>query len=250
MIETPTFAIILPAAGSGTRFGGGDKLLMDIAGQSVLQRSVSLFSRRPNVSLIVIVTAPDRIEIYRKHLSLFTIHHSPLSFIAGGRERWESVLMGLRFAAGAKSAPAFVAVHDAARPLTPAAVIDEAFRVSQEKGAALPCVPEPATLKRAAADGSVLETVDRRGLFQAQTPQCFALAPLLAGYEKLLATSDLNNITDDAQIFERMGEAAAGGRGTGKKVPITPGDPLNIKITTHGDLALARAIIAATEPVA
>ena len=249
MIQTPSFAIVLPAAGSGTRFGGGDKLLMDIAGQSVLQRSVALFSNRPNVALIVIVTSPDRFTLYEHHLRpLLPENRSPaLAFVAGGRERWESVLFGLRFAAGTTPAPAFVAVHDAARPLTPAAVIDEAFRVAREKGAALPCIAEPATLKRADAQGAVLETVDRRGLFQAQTPQCFILAPLLAGYEKLLAAEKLHHtdsggqLTDDAQIFERMG-------GGGQKVPITSGDPINIKITTPGDLALARAIVASQNP--
>ncbi|MCL2646553.1 MAG: 2-C-methyl-D-erythritol 4-phosphate cytidylyltransferase [Phycisphaerales bacterium] len=227
----PTFGVVLPAAGSGTRFGSGDKLLMDLAGQTVLERSLALFVSRENVQKIVIVTSPDRFEPYRRQLPAM-IASERLAFVAGGRERWESVLFGLRHLAQLKNPPTFVAVHDAARPLTPPSVIDQAFRTTESHGAALPCVAEPATLKKTAPDNSVSETVDRRGLFQAQTPQCFGLAKLLSGYETLLAAGQIADVTDDAQVFERIGE----------RVIITPGDSLNMKITTAGDLALARAI--------
>jgi len=232
MNTNPTFGVVLPAAGSGARFGGGDKLLMDLAGRTVLERSVALFAARENVRKIVIVTAPNRFEPYRRQLAAM-IEPERLAFVAGGRERWESVFFGLRHLAAMENSPDFAAVHDAARPLTPANVIDQAFRTTELHGAALPCVAEPATLKKAASDNSVSETVDRRGLFQAQTPQCFGLMKLLAGYEKLCAAGQIADVTDDAQVFERIGE----------RVIITPGDSLNMKITTAGDLALARAII-------
>ena len=80
------FGVVLPAAGSGNRFGGGDKLLMDIGGRSVLQRSVALFCERPEVALIVIVTTPDRFDPYREALRLL-VPESRMAFIAGGRER-------------------------------------------------------------------------------------------------------------------------------------------------------------------
>ena len=99
-------------------------------------------------------------------------------------------------------------------------------------GGALPCVPEPATLKRQNAEGNVAETIDRRGLYQAQTPQCFDLARLLTGYEALQKQGALADLTDDAQVFERMGWPVA----------ITQGSLLNLKITTPADLALARAL--------
>jgi len=184
------------------------------------------------------VTGAERFDGYRQHLAKM-IDMEKLAFVAGGRERWESVLFGLRFLAeggggvgDVGGAPRFVAVHDAARPLTPAAVIEEAFRVTAERGAALPCVAEPATLKRRGADGAVSETVSRANLFQAQTPQCFDFAKLLAGYEALLKEGRLADVTDDAQVFERCGHP----------VPITAGSPLNLKITTAEDLALARAL--------
>ncbi len=249
--SSPQFAVLLPAAGSGSRFqkeagtppGGGtapDKLLADLAGRSVLQRAVSLFANRPDVPLIAIITSPHRFDAYEEHLlTSNTLPRNRLTFVEGGRERWESVLFGLRHLAGRSNPPQFVAIHDAARPLTPLAVIDEAFRTTVEKGAALPAIPEPATLKRRAPDGTIDATIPRTNLFQAQTPQCFELGMLLAAYEKLLFQNQLADVTDDAQIYERLG-------GGEYSVPLTPGSPLNLKITTPADLTLARAILAAT----
>jgi len=236
---TPTFAVILPAAGTGNRFGSGDKLLVDLAGRSVLQRSVDLFASRQDLSHVLVVTAPDRIPAYRNHLlpNLATPLAAKLAFVPGGQHRWQSVLNGLRHLASLPAAPEFVAIHDAARPLCPQFVIDDAFRTTRERGgvgAALPCVPEPATLKRRHPDGTVAETVDRSVLFQAQTPQCFHLQKLLQGYEQLLTQNRVADLTDDAQVYERIG----------LPVPITPGSPVNLKITTAADVALACALLA------
>ncbi len=181
------------------------------------------------------MTSPDRITPYRLHLSSFNLHPSSFSIIPGGTQRWQSVLNGLRHLAALPAPPQFVAIHDAARPLCPHAVIDEAFKITRERGAALPCVPEPATLKRRAADGTVAETIDRSTLFQAQTPQCFTLANLLTGYEQLVKESRTADLTDDAQVYERIGIP----------VPITAGSPLNLKITLAQDLALASALLQA-----
>jgi 2-C-methyl-D-erythritol 4-phosphate cytidylyltransferase len=251
----PAFDVLIPAAGSGSRFTaslqdsvargageggaagaaeGEDKLLLDIAGRSVLQRSVAAFAARADAGTLLIITAPARFAAYRAHLeSAFDLPPGKIDFVAGGRERWESVLSGLRALQSLGSRCPFVAIHDAARPLVPARVIDEAFATTLQRGAALPCVPEPATLKRRGADGCVEQTVDRRQLFQAQTPQCFDRARLTAGYEQLLAQGRLADVTDDAQVFERMNWA----------VPITAGSPVNLKITTREDVLLARAMV-------
>jgi 2-C-methyl-D-erythritol 4-phosphate cytidylyltransferase len=250
-----TFALLLPAAGSGSRFNaarggeGGktgvgehgrsaappaDTLLHDLRGQTVLQRAIAPFAARADVALILIVTSSDRFDGYRRHLHpTLGPHASKLHFAAGGRERWESVLFGLRYLATLTAPPPFVAVHDAARPLTPPSLIEEAFRVAVARGGALPALAEPATLKRCAPDGTVAETVSRANLFQAQTPQCFDFAKLLAAYEALLRKNRLADVTDDAQVFERAGHP----------VVLTPGSALNLKITTPEDLLLARALV-------
>ncbi len=233
------FAVILPAAGTGTRFGG-DKLLVDLAGQSVLQRSLRLFTTRQDVTHVVIVTGKERLELYREHLAREIAEAGPrrVELVIGGAQRWQSVLNGLKHLAGLPDMPAWVGIHDAARPLCPREVIDEAFAATVKHGAGLPCVPEPATLKRRGADGRVAETVDRASLYQAQTPQCFHLRHLLEGYEQLMAQQKTGDLTDDAQVFERMG----------REVLITSGSPVNLKITTAGDLAVARGLLAAEGP--
>jgi 2-C-methyl-D-erythritol 4-phosphate cytidylyltransferase len=222
------FAVIIPAAGTGTRFGA-DKLLAELGGQTVLQRSVALFAGRPDVTHVLVVTGADRLDAYRKLLA----GQPKVDLVTGGAQRWQSVLNGLRHLAGLADMPAWVGIHDAARPLCPQEVIDEAFASTVKHGAGLPCVAEPATLKRRGADGTVIQTVDRANLFQAQTPQCFHLRHLLEGYEKLMQQDRANDLTDDAQVFERMG----------RPVPITTGSSVNMKITTVGDLAVARGLL-------
>ena len=204
--------------------------MAELGGETLLRRAVGLFAGRAGV--IVVVTSAERIGTYREHLG--SIEGMELGFVEGGKERWESVMLGLKHLAQLKAAPRFVAVHDAARALTPVGVIEEAFGAVEAFGAALPVVAEPATLKRKGHDGHVLETVDRRGLYQAQTPQCFELAKLLAGYETLERQGLTADLTDDAQVYERMGWP----------VRMTAGSALNLKITTVEDVELARAIVA------
>ncbi len=233
MVETHQFTVILPAAGKSTRFAAGDKLLMDIGGLTVLQRAVALFTGRADVAGVVIATGEDRIDVYREHLQS-VLRGKPLHILPGGSERWESVYKAL---AGGKVQTPFVAVHDAARPMTPPEVIDAAFAGAVAHGAALPVLAEPATLKRLRADQVVMQTVDRAGLFQAQTPQCFRTELLLRGFETLIQAKRISHVTDDAQIIELTGGTVLG----------TRGDALNIKLTTTGDARLCAAIAAGLE---
>ncbi|MEI7768019.1 MAG: 2-C-methyl-D-erythritol 4-phosphate cytidylyltransferase [Phycisphaerae bacterium] len=230
------FSVILPAAGSGSRFGAGDKLLAPLAGLSVLQRAVLLFATRSDVAEIIIVTQPDRFEPYREHLSA-AMTDPNIRFVAGGQERWESVWNGLQ---AVREDVGYVAIHDAARPLTPAAVIADAFAAAVAVGGSLPTLAEPYTLKRQSNDGKVTETVARAGLYQAQTPQCFRREWLLEAFASLHAQHRLADVTDDAQIFER----------TNRAVQATAGSMRNIKITTPEDTQLALALLASDAPLA
>jgi len=222
------FTVILPAAGTSSRFGGTDKLLSEINGLTVLQRAVKLFSQRADVLRIVIATPTDRHDSYRRHLDP-VLNRKELNFVQGGSERWESVYNALisPYVQGD-----YVAIHDAARPLTPESLIDAAFTAAVEHGASLPLVPEPATLKKLSSDRVVAQTVDRAGLFQAQTPQCFRTQLLRDAFEQLIRDKRIAGVTDDAQVIEW----------TGGRVVGTTGSSVNIKITTQDDLTLARAL--------
>ncbi len=230
-----SFSVIFPAAGTGSRFGRSDKLLTDINGTTVLQRAVALFTGRMDVGEVLVVTAPERFETYKAVLA-GVLAGKPLRLVAGGTARWESVLHGLR---AASTDAKYVAIHDAARPLTPAAVIDAAFAAARLVGAGVPVVVEPATLKRVNDRGHIVGTVSRAGIFQAQTPQCFERKALLTAYERLLRAGQLQDITDDATVFELAGLPVAA----------TPGSPVNIKLTTPEDLRLAEALARPLQPL-
>jgi 2-C-methyl-D-erythritol 4-phosphate cytidylyltransferase len=151
--------------------------------------------------------------------------------VDGGAERFDSVANALaRVPAGVE----FVAVHDAVRPLTPAAVIDAVFAAAREHGAAVAAVPVADTLKRVDAETKrVTGTVPRAGLWQAQTPQALRRDWLADAYARRAEWTA--GVTDDAQAVEALGHP----------VVVVPGSPVNFKITTREDLDLAEAVLAA-----
>jgi 2-C-methyl-D-erythritol 4-phosphate cytidylyltransferase len=129
-----------------------------------------------------------------------------------------------------------IAVHDAVRPLTPTPLIDAVFAAAAEHGAALLAVPLADTLKRVdAATQTVTATIPRAGLWQAQTPQVFRRDWLRDAYAR--RSSFPGSITDDAQLVEAAGHP----------VRVVAGSPVNFKITTKDDLALADAILKSRE---
>ena len=103
------------------------------------------------------------------------------------------------------------------------------FDAAKRTGAAIPAIPVNSTLKRSASGDEIDETVDRTGLYQAQTPQVFK-AELI---QELYAKRDGQQPTDEAQLLEMNGHSVA----------IVPGSPLNIKITTQQDLRFAKACL-------
>ena len=145
--------------------------------------------------------------------------------VPGGATRQDSVRAGLE--ALESSAPDVVLVHDAARPLIPPGTIPALLAALEHAAGAIPAVPVADTLKRV-ADGLIIATVPREGLFRAQTPQAFRFPVLLAAHR-----SDIAGATDDASLLEAIGE----------RVAIVPGSEDNIKLTYAEDLArLERAM--------
>jgi 2-C-methyl-D-erythritol 4-phosphate cytidylyltransferase len=125
----------------------------------------------------------------------------------------------------------FVAVHDAARCCVTSEWVDKCFRAAEKTGAAILACPVVDTIKKA-KDGVIIQTVDRAGLYEAQTPQVFSAVMLKKAYANI-GKIDKTRISDDSQLVEALGE----------KVSIVETDATNIKITKPGDVALAEAII-------
>jgi 2-C-methyl-D-erythritol 4-phosphate cytidylyltransferase len=215
--------VIIPAAGSGSRFGGEiPKQFQPLAGKPLLQRVVERFLVHDDVARIVIAVAEQLLP---------SITEGPgdrVQFVAGGDTRQQSVTLALRSAGGDYDV---VAVHDAVRPF----FADETFRAAvdaaSESGAALPALPVADTI-HTVLDDRIDLTLDRKNLVGAQTPQCFRFEVLREVLER--AERDGEEGTDEA------GLAA----GYGYPVRIVPGDSMNFKITRPADLALAEAIIA------
>ena len=225
-------AVILPAAGTSSRFGGPvKKPFVTLAGTPVWRRAVELFCRRPDVVAVLLVLHPDdEAEFRAKHGGELLFLYENVTLVTGGAERSESVANALRHVPPAAD---LVAVHDCVRPLTPAAVIDAVFAKAAATGAALAAVPLADTLKRVdPATGRVTATVPRAGLWQAQTPQVFRRDWLTAAYADRATWRPA--VTDDAQVMEAAGHPVAVVVGSGR----------NFKITTNEDLATAEVMLA------
>lgn len=221
-------AVILPAAGQSTRFRDKEKkVFANLDGRAVWLRSAEQFVNRKDVVQTLLVVAPDDLDLVRSrygaHLGLLGIE-----VVAGGKERFESVGNAL---ARVHDDADLVAIHDAARPCISSDRIDDVFAAAAKTGAALLAVPVSDTLKRSDDTGQVRETVSRKNLWLAQTPQVFRRDWLVEAHARRKQLKQ--DITDDAQLIEALGHP----------VHLVTGSSANLKITTREDLALAEAIL-------
>lgn len=208
-----SFAAVIVAAGSGSRAGGAPKQWRMLNGRAVARWSVDAFRAAGATPIVVVIAQNQRAEAER------WLGDAGVALVTGGATRTASVRAGL----AAVDAVEAVMIHDAARPLLTPAHIASLLDALAEADGALPALPVADTLKRRSTVGA--QTVDRDGLWRAQTPQAFRLRPLLDAYARW---RDDAPATDDAAVME-----AAGGR-----VALIPGDPLLMKITHPEDFAM------------
>jgi 2-C-methyl-D-erythritol 4-phosphate cytidylyltransferase len=218
-------AVIIPAAGASRRFGGKTKkIFLRLKDRPIFIRAIELFVNRPDVCQVQLVVAEEDQETVATRYAA-NIGFMGVKVTAGGAERTDSVANAL-----GKVAPEadFVCVHDAVRPCVSPLWIDEVFAAAEKTGAAILACPLQGTLKKVAPDGRIVSTVQREGLWEAQTPQVFRKDILQRAYAAASSSAG-----DDAALVEALG------------VPVTVvrGDVRNVKITTPGDLALAEAVV-------
>ena len=214
---------VIPAAGRGRRFGGDrPKQHIGIAGKSLLAWTLErLASHRRIAGLVVVLAADD--SSARVDANTFG---KPIIAVIGGAERADSVLAGLRGLPETVAATDFVLVHDAARPCVRHVDIDSLIERGMRAGGALLAAPVRDTLKRADADGFVLETEPRESCWRAMTPQMFRRAELTAALES--ARRDGIIVSDEAMAMERAAF----------KPLLVEGSDDNIKVTTPADYYL------------
>lgn len=223
------FAVILPAAGRSSRFRDkhNKKPFALLANRAVWLHSADRFLNRDDVIQVILVISPDDREQFNSKFSA-NVAILEIDVVQGGQERCDSVANAL---ARVKPEADFVCVHDAARPCLADVWIDNIFRAAEQSGAAILATPVSGTLKQVASDKSIQETVSRKDLWEAQTPQVFRRELLLDAYAKRGGFK----ATDDAQLVERLGHT----------VRVVPGSPINLKITTKEDLRLAEQALKA-----
>lgn len=220
-------SVILPAAGASRRFHDKNykKPFAPLAGKAVWLHSAEKFLGRKDVKqLIVIIPAEDREEFQRKFGANLAI--LGVEVCNGGKERTDSIQNALEMVSPEVD---LIAVHDAARPCLADKWLDEVFEVAARDGAAILAEPVSDTLKRVGKGNQIEATIDRQGLWAAQTPQVFRRELLIKAYASRAGTV----ATDDAGLVEQLGE----------QVTVVHGSPLNLKITTRDDLKLAEHVL-------
>lgn len=228
----PLTVALIVAAGRGLRFGGPlPKQYRLLAGVPVLRRSALAYLGHPGIDAVRIVIDPAARELYDAAVGALGLPEP----LAGGADRQESVRLGLEALAREAPAPDRVLIHDAARPLVDAATIAGVIAALDDAPGAIAAVPLADTLKRATASGgdrpAVAGTVDRGGLWRAQTPQGFRFQPILHAHRAAAGAA----LTDDAAVAEAAG----------LPVRLVPSSEENFKVTTEADLARAEALLAA-----
>mgnify|MGYP002007416842 CR=1 FL=1 len=218
--------LLIAAAGSGSRMGAHcNKLLLDVAGRSVLSWTLNSVKASTSIDWIGIVGQPlDKAAI----LSVVEECALQIHWIDGGSTRQESVQRGLN---GLPSDAKYVLIHDAARCLVEPKLLNQCADLVKEGIAVVAATPVTDTIKQVSKDGFITATPDRSELWAAQTPQGFNVAELKNAHEQALKHNW--SVTDDAALFEKLGRA----------VKILESPSSNIKVTTPFDLIIAEALL-------
>ena len=214
--------VVIVAAGLSRRMVTGDKVFEPLLGRPLIAHTISVFEESPLVDEIVLVLGAHNLD---KGQSLAAQEGwKKLKHICpGGQRRQDSVKAGLQQLSPCR----WIMVHDGARPCVTQELIESALESVLETGAAIPTIAVTDTMKKVQG-GLVLETLQREGLWAVQTPQVFRYDMLQEAYQH-----DLDGITDDASLVERLGYS----------ISVFTGSTENIKITTQVDLLLAEAIL-------
>lgn len=220
--------VVVVAAGRGERAGAtreGPKQYRNVGGQPVLRRTLEVFSTHASIAEIVVAIHPDDTDLYAAATPGLD---GRIRAIAGGSTRQASTRLGLL--ALKDSNVDHVLIHDGVRPFVDPALIDRVIAGIGPRQGSLPALAVSDTIKKGDGAGLVSGTVDRTGLFAAQTPQGFPFDPILRAHEKAY-DEGRDDFTDDAAIAEWAGIP----------VKLVEGSPDNVKLTWARDIVMADA---------
>ncbi len=226
-MSTTQVHALIPAAGRGTRYGGAVlKQYLPVSGKAVLAHAIRAFQFHPLISGITVILAEDD-QWFESAVGQLS---AAVDTVIGGATRAQSVRNGLQFVADNYPETDWVLIHDAARPCLSPGSLDRLLEQGlQSADGAILAMPVGDTLKRAGEAGEITATVDRSGLWAAQTPQLFPLAALSDAIDA--AQREGCELTDEASAMEFVGA----------KPKLVMGSAANIKVTHPSDLAIAEA---------
>jgi 2-C-methyl-D-erythritol 4-phosphate cytidylyltransferase / 2-C-methyl-D-erythritol 2,4-cyclodiphosphate synthase len=219
-------ATVVVAAGRGERLGTPEKVLVPLAGRAMLAWSLRALERAEKIGPVVVVAGSHTLDAVGR-LVRDEGFAKVQAIVAGGERRQDSVGAGL---AALPEGVEIVVIHDGARPLAEPELFDRCAAAAAESGAAIAATPVSDTLKRV-AEGDLTGTVDRAGLWAAQTPQAFRLALL----RRAIAANPGETVTDEAGLCEAAGVP----------VSVVPASPANLKVTHAEDIPVADALLRA-----
>jgi len=215
---------VIPAAGSGERFGG-KKQLKNLGGRPLLYHTLQPFVRSGLINEIIVVVSKGDVDQVNRELRSM-ISTKPVKVVVGGNSRQVSVHNGL---AATDESSELICVHDAVRPFVSEDLIEKAANACSEHDGVIVAQSSTDTIKRI-MENQILETIPRKTIWRAQTPQIFLKRALQEALE--LAEAEGIQGTDEASLLERIGY----------QVGFVEGSSLNIKITTEEDWVFAEAI--------
>lgn len=226
MTSTRDVGVVIVAGGDSSRTVGTElKQFRWVAGKPTLLHSLQTFMARPDVVAVVVVL--PRAYVADPPPWIFQCDVDRLMLSVGGRTRTESVANGLD---DLPDEAHIVLIHDAARPLVDDATIDRVVGAARTGACAIAALPEVDTLKEVDATGAIVRTVDRAGLWRAQTPQGFPREVIVRAHRD--AKTSRVSATDDAALCERLGIP----------VSVVRGSERAMKITEEPDFARAEAL--------
>lgn len=221
-------AIIL-AAGQGKRMGSTiPKQFMKLNGKPLLYYSVACFEKAEWISEIILVTGKDAIPFCWRMVEKYGFQKVKY-IVTGGKERYDSVYEGLKVCEDCD----IVFIHDGARPFPDEEMLKRTLEAAKEYGACVAAVPSKDTIKVGTEDGMVEKTLDRKTLWNVQTPQVFQY-DLICKAHREIRKGSMEGITDDSMIIEALGICP---------IKLVMGSYDNIKVTTPEDLVIAENIL-------
>lgn len=219
--------IIIPAGGKGIRSGfTKPKQFIKVKGKELIVYSLETFQNNKHIDEIIISADRAYFRLLKKLKEKYNLSKI-INIVEGGKERQDSVYNALSSVTAGKKD--LIIVHDAARPLLPVDVLNNAIRTAESKGNAVVCLEGNNTLIR--GNKYIEEYIPRNNVFYVQTPQIFRYGDLMKAMKKAFKENFYG--TDESMLIKRMG----------RKVNITGGSGINFKVTTKEDFKLLESLV-------